>query len=75
MALSLRAAFSIHRCLPWLLALLIMSTSSSADTSVSDLLFLWVANGGNDSTTCGTTSDDPCQTIAYGLGAKRRKWA
>lgn len=67
MAASLGAAFSIQRCLPWLLALLSMSASSSADTSVSDLTFLWVANGGHDTSACGTTSDDPCQTIAYGL--------
>ena len=68
MAVSLGAAFSIQRCLPWLLALLSMSASSSADTSVGDLSFLWVATGGSDIFTCGTTSDDPCQTIAYGLG-------
>ena len=68
MAVSLRAAFSIQRCLPWLLALLSMSASSSADTSVNDLSFLWVATSGNDISACGTTSDDPCQTIAYGLG-------
>ena len=67
MAVSLGAAFSIQRCLPWLLALLSMSASSSADTSVSDLSFLWVATSGNDISACGTTSDDPCQTIAYGL--------
>ena len=66
--MSLVSALSIQRCLPWLLALLSMSASSSADTSVSDLSFLWVANGGSDISTCGTTSDDPCQTIAYGLG-------
>ena len=66
MAVSLGLAFSIQRCLPCLLALLSMSALSSADTSGSDLSFLWVANGGHDNSTCGTTSDDPCQTIAYG---------
>ena len=30
--------------------------------------FLWVANGGHDTSACGAASDDPCQTIAYGLG-------
>ena len=66
MVVSQGVAFSIQPCLQWLLALLSMA-SSSADASVSSLSFLWVANGGHDNKTCGSTSDDPCQTIAYGL--------
>ena len=38
-----------------------------APTTAPTAQFLWVANGGHDTSTCGTTSDDPCQTIAYGL--------